>query len=81
MKRFRAVFLLTTLLIGTMLVFSVGLSAQDMEASGQLEIFSWWTSGGEQAAVSQFAKELVVRSKRSTRCTPFTAVNIPMSRS
>jgi len=43
--------LLLTVLVLTLGVFSLA-SAQDAKPSGDLEIFSWWTGGGEEAGLN-----------------------------
>jgi glucose/mannose transport system substrate-binding protein len=49
MKRVRLLFSLVLLFALTLTIFGASISAQD---SGQLEIFSWWTSGGEVEALN-----------------------------
>jgi glucose/mannose transport system substrate-binding protein len=49
MKRVRLLFSLVLLFALTLTVFGASISAQD---GGQLEIFSWWTSGGEVEALN-----------------------------
>jgi glucose/mannose transport system substrate-binding protein len=45
-------FLITLLVVSVMMVLALGVvSAQDESVSGDLEVFSWWTSGGEAAAL------------------------------
>jgi glucose/mannose transport system substrate-binding protein len=55
MKRSRLfllfIVLLLAVVVGTLTLTAV-VSAQDTSASGQLEIFSWWTSGGEVEALN-----------------------------
>ncbi len=49
MKKARSILLVTVLVFLTLLAFGVGISAQE---AGELEIFSWWTSGGEVEALN-----------------------------
>jgi glucose/mannose transport system substrate-binding protein len=53
MKKFFAVFMVLALALGV-----VGMTtAQDTKVSGDLEIFSWWTGGGEAAGLDALIKE------------------------
>jgi glucose/mannose transport system substrate-binding protein len=44
-------FMIALLAVCAMMLLVLGVSAQDESVTGDLEVFSWWTSGGEAAAL------------------------------
>lgn len=52
---------LAVLLIAVVAVFSIGVTALAQD-NGQLEVFSWWTSGGEAAALQALFDAYAVRA-------------------